>query len=164
MQRSKEGRAARDAEYFNEKRPVNLRVCGMRVSGTLRLTELFPRPADAHKYQPPLRLFPVVRASEVIVGPDRRGLTLILASSRTRLSAETRTAGSLGSTSWNRRWRTRSWTPSERLSSWQTRHVGQFWGELRKEYPNTEDQPPIFDIASGPRFEVKERRKGPIGN
>src|ERR1700741_1677023 len=42
----------------------------------------------------------------------------------------------------------------ERLSSWQTRHVGQFWGEVCKEYPNTEDQPPIIDIGSGTRFEI----------
>jgi hypothetical protein len=42
----------------------------------------------------------------------------------------------------------------ERLSSWQTRHVGQFWEEVSKEYPSTEDQPPIIDIESGPRFEI----------
>ncbi len=42
----------------------------------------------------------------------------------------------------------------EPLSSWQTRHVGQFWVEVSKDYPFTEDQPPIFDIQSGPRFEV----------
>jgi uncharacterized protein (TIGR04255 family) len=42
----------------------------------------------------------------------------------------------------------------EPLSSWQTRHVGQFWGEVSKDYPSTEDQPPIFDIERGPRFEI----------
>lgn len=42
----------------------------------------------------------------------------------------------------------------ERLTSWQTRHVGQFWEEVRQEYPTTEDNPPIFDIETAPRFEV----------
>lgn len=42
----------------------------------------------------------------------------------------------------------------EPLSSWQSRHIGQFWGEVSKDYPSTEDQPPIFNIEGGPRFEI----------
>jgi len=42
----------------------------------------------------------------------------------------------------------------ERLNSWQTIHVGRFWGEVSKEFPNTEDQPPIFEIEGEQRFEV----------
>src|ERR1017187_6842610 len=42
----------------------------------------------------------------------------------------------------------------ETLSGWQSRHVGQFWGEVSTEFPNTEDQPPIFDVERGPRFQI----------
>ncbi len=35
----------RNQEYFNEKRPVNV-----RVDGTAHLAELFPRPGDADEY------------------------------------------------------------------------------------------------------------------
>jgi len=42
----------------------------------------------------------------------------------------------------------------EQLTGWQSRHVGQFWTELSKDFPLTEDQPPIFEVAGGPRFEI----------
>ena len=42
----------------------------------------------------------------------------------------------------------------EPLNGWQTRHVGHFWGEVRKDFPNTEDQPPIIEVERGPRFEI----------
>lgn len=42
----------------------------------------------------------------------------------------------------------------EPLTGWQTRHVGQYWGEISKEFPNTEDQPPIIEVQQGPRFEI----------
>jgi uncharacterized protein (TIGR04255 family) len=34
----------------------------------------------------------------------------------------------------------------EPLTQWQSRHVGQFWSEIRKEFPTTEDQLPIFEM------------------
>ncbi len=40
MPRSKKLPGSGDQEYFNEKRPVNV-----RVGGTAHLAELFPRPA-----------------------------------------------------------------------------------------------------------------------
>jgi len=40
------------------------------------------------------------------------------------------------------------------LSGWQTRHVGEFWVEVAKEFPHTEDQIPIFDVQVVPGFEV----------
>jgi len=47
MHRSKKLLGKGDQEYFNEKRPVNV-----RVDGTARLAELFPGPRDADEYQP----------------------------------------------------------------------------------------------------------------
>ena len=47
MHRSKSLLGSGDQEYFNEKRPVNV-----RVDGTAQLAELFPRPSDADEYQP----------------------------------------------------------------------------------------------------------------
>lgn len=44
----------------------------------------------------------------------------------------------------------------ESLAGWQTRHVGQFWGEVSGEFPITEDQTPIFDVERGPRFQILE--------
>jgi uncharacterized protein (TIGR04255 family) len=40
----------------------------------------------------------------------------------------------------------------EPLNGWQTRHVGQFWGEVSKEFPNTEDQSPILEIGGSPQM------------
>ena len=45
MPRSKKLPGSGDQEYFNEKRPVNV-----RVDGTAHLAELFPRPGDADEY------------------------------------------------------------------------------------------------------------------
>src|SRR5438445_10783475 len=45
MHRSKNLLGSSDQEYFNEKRPVNV-----RVDGTAHLAELFPRLGDADKY------------------------------------------------------------------------------------------------------------------
>jgi len=42
----------------------------------------------------------------------------------------------------------------ERLEGWQSRHVGQFWTEVSKDFPSTDDQPPIFEVESGPRFQI----------
>ena len=42
------------------------------------------------------------------------------------------------------------------LKGWQTRHVGQFWGEVAKEFPLSEDQTPIFEVEGAPRFEIRE--------
>jgi uncharacterized protein (TIGR04255 family) len=42
----------------------------------------------------------------------------------------------------------------EPLSRWQSKHVGQFWTEVSKDFPSTEDQPPVFEVDSGPRFQV----------
>jgi len=42
----------------------------------------------------------------------------------------------------------------QQLSGWQSRHVGQFWTEVSKEFPLTEDQPPIFEVEGGPRFQI----------
>jgi uncharacterized protein (TIGR04255 family) len=46
----------------------------------------------------------------------------------------------------------------EPLNQWQTRHVGQFWSEVSKEYPATEDQPPILDVEQAPRLQHLPRR------
>jgi uncharacterized protein (TIGR04255 family) len=42
----------------------------------------------------------------------------------------------------------------EQLAGWQSRHVGQFWTEVAKEFPSTEDQTPIFEVEGGPRFQI----------
>jgi len=43
----------------------------------------------------------------------------------------------------------------EALPGWQSRHVGQFWAEIAKEFPETQDQPPILNVSDrGPRFEI----------
>ena len=42
----------------------------------------------------------------------------------------------------------------EPLPLWQSRHVGQFWTGISKDFPLTEDQPPVFEIDNGPRFQV----------
>jgi uncharacterized protein (TIGR04255 family) len=42
----------------------------------------------------------------------------------------------------------------EPLIGWQSRHVGQFWTQVSQDFPGTEDQPPIFEVESGPRFQV----------
>jgi len=47
MYRSKKLLSNGDQEYFNEKRPVNL-----RVDGIAHLAELFPRPGEADEYRP----------------------------------------------------------------------------------------------------------------
>jgi len=46
MHRSKKLLGSADQEYFNRKRPVNV-----RVDGTAHPTEPFPRPEDADEYQ-----------------------------------------------------------------------------------------------------------------
>src|SRR5208282_804248 len=40
------------------------------------------------------------------------------------------------------------------LSGWQTRHVGEYWVEVAKEFPLTEDQLPIFDVQVAPGLEI----------
>jgi uncharacterized protein (TIGR04255 family) len=42
----------------------------------------------------------------------------------------------------------------EPLAGWQSRHVGHFWTRVSKDFPYTEDQPPVFEVDSGPRFQV----------
>jgi uncharacterized protein (TIGR04255 family) len=40
------------------------------------------------------------------------------------------------------------------LNGWQSTHVGQFWTEIAKEFPATEDQTPIFDVTEVPGVQV----------
>ncbi len=42
------------------------------------------------------------------------------------------------------------------LNGWQTKHVGEFWVEIAKEFPITEDQTPIFEFDGAPRFEIRQ--------
>jgi uncharacterized protein (TIGR04255 family) len=36
------------------------------------------------------------------------------------------------------------------LTEFQTRYFGQFWGELARDYPTTQDAPPVQGVESGP--------------
>ena len=62
MHRSKNLLGSSDQEYFNEKRPVNV-----RVDGTAHLAELFPRPGMLTNTQPSPWFSPSVAKPEVIV-------------------------------------------------------------------------------------------------